>query len=181
MLAAYAKSSSPIPRISYAHFSDILARINYKVLALRSFTSVKSSNTFDTFCQLSMQTFMISFWHTPCIQHELFYRLKGHFTASITHELQNEEVDNNMILWSLFIASCSIFRELDGPWFRSTTLGLVISLGVNSWVALHTLLNRFPWISFFHEKMARKLWAAINTWGKISEVVPSILSLQHEV
>jgi hypothetical protein len=152
--------------MSYADFSNVLARLNYKILDLQPFSPVQPGSEFDAFCILAMQTFMISFWHTPCIQHELFRRLHNCLIDSIKTLVENGTGNDEIILWSLFVGACSIFRTFDDPWFQATTLRLARQLGLKSWDDTLLFLNKFPWIPFFHEKMARKLWAALPTWDK---------------
>lgn len=148
------------PRLSSASFTEVITQIGYKILAITATDSYNSPLSIEQFLQLAMQTFMISFWHTPCTKFQPFQLLQERLVRAVDELAINDTEHPELVLWALFIGSCSIFRDVGDPWLTSNITRLLKNVGLVTWSHTREVLSRFPWIGFFHDGAAQRLWYA---------------------
>lgn len=67
--------------------------------------------------------------------------------------------DPRTLLWALFIASITVFRNDAQDWLCSMVSGLCANLNLLTWGEVEVILSQLPWIRDTYSAPAAKLWA----------------------
>lgn len=85
----------------------------------------------------------------------LLYKL---YQAAITQLSDDEDENQELRLWAVFIGRASIFQSTDDDWLLPIATKTAQRLNLCDWADIRQVLSRWPWVTSLHDNAGEALW-----------------------
>lgn len=154
-------------------FQAILIKICYKLIENWSMLAHKRTNSIEDLLQLTLISFMITFWYPWGEKSEMFPFLYKRFRKVIETTPTDCIGSERLLLWAVLIGKCSMFSAESDSWLISVFTRLAMTMELWTWEDVLHMIDGLPWIKFIHQKHGRDLFnksKAEGMSGSISRI-----------
>lgn len=139
-------------------FQEMLYSICYRLIRYQTLCSPsKTLPVIDAVCHIGLTIYMMTLFlqidHRRIMPYEL---ITVQLRTTLDRNL--DELDNNLILWLLFIGGIWIDISSNGSWLFPKIMTMTGRLGIVTWLEIHEVIDKFPWINALHSEAGRALW-----------------------
>ena len=78
--------------------------------------------------------------------------------SAAQENFDNEQENQEVLLWTLFLGAASIFGQPDDAWVIPKTTWAMHALDLHTWEDVVRTLDKFPWVNAAHNKAGQALW-----------------------
>ncbi|KAI0551026.1 hypothetical protein F4679DRAFT_541234 [Xylaria curta] len=152
-------------RVDDYDFHNLLLLVGYRLLKVRPLNSpLESVNKLELLLHLGLAALMSRFFATLGVKALDVLLLRRCITLAIPEENYDDKEEQELVLWLLFIAKTSVFRDEDqDAWLIPKISQVATQLGLSTWDHVSTTVRKFPWVRLFSDDMARTLWDQIHS------------------
>lgn len=143
------------PKLDGRSFHGTLVLIGYRLVSLYPLAETRPTNRLENAIHLGLVAFIVTLlrgldrriMETPIL---------SELARSVAQEpFDNEQENQEVLLWLLFIGGASIFKPPVDAWLISKTVQAMHSLGLHSWEDICQVLAKFPWVWALHNKAGK--------------------------
>ncbi|KAK6340066.1 hypothetical protein TWF730_001839 [Orbilia blumenaviensis] len=145
-------------RLEPLMFQEILIAMGYRLMRVCPLDGARNLSPADDACQLALLAMVSTMLLRKGISKLTYPSLAGLFRDSIAKIADDPTADNGFLLWLLFLAGVSIFDVKDDAWLLLRIQNIITSMGLRSLDDTKTVLENYPWITYFHDEPALELW-----------------------
>lgn len=145
------------PRLNAYAFHDTIILLGYRLIATRPMNGPYTSRV-EKAAHMGLMAFIMSFFRKidgRIMQHPLLYEIARLATRDY---FEDEQKNQELLLWILFIGGVSIFRLSDDAWLFPEITQIMCALDLRTWEGVSQKLVKFPWVHAVHDKSGRALW-----------------------
>lgn len=146
------------PKLNIYAFHDTLILCGYRLLHISTLGGPRPTSYLENLVHLALTAFLMTMMRG--LDHKisniplLSYLARLAAAAHLDNEQENQEV----LLWMLFIGGASIFRQPDDLWLIPKITHTMSTLGLCTWQDVVQTLVKFPWVNAVHDKAGEALW-----------------------
>ncbi|KAE8547823.1 hypothetical protein EYB25_009616 [Talaromyces marneffei] len=150
----------PNTRLNYLTFAEVVHSICYRLHRFQPLHETSSLSNLEKVYHIGLTLFMITLF-MQFDQHRLlkcdavFSRLRSILYRDL------DEIDNNLALWILFIGGIWITDGPDDSWLHWMIKKMTISMDIDTWPEICSVISAFPWIHNLHDKPGITLWESV--------------------
>jgi hypothetical protein len=67
-------------------------------------------------------------------------------------------VDRSIMVWAIFVAKVSVFRNRDAGWILTWLRKSLSHLGLQTWTDVRQMLSQYPWVHTAHDTAGKEYW-----------------------
>lgn len=154
-------SIPPNTRINYLTFAELVHSICYRLSRFQPLHEPSSLSGLEDVYHIGLTMFMITlfmqFDHSQRVLKcdAVFSRLRSILYRDLV------ELDNDLVLWILFMGGIWITNGPDDSWLHWKIKKMTLSMGIDSWMEIHSVISAFPWIKNLHNTPGITLWESV--------------------
>ncbi|KAK5659922.1 hypothetical protein OQA88_13386 [Cercophora sp. LCS_1] len=154
-------------------FSRVSTSIPYRLVHLKF--SPMSITELLRFCMMAYTKSLLV--RIKGLAKRMFYMAEGLDMSLQLHTPATAD-SAEFLLWALFIATISIFEDLERPWLRRRLLETLSTLGLRTWPETRDVLKKFLWVDPLHDDAAKMLFyqLMIPRPEDIETICPAVLN-----
>jgi len=147
------------PKINCYTFHETLILLGYQIVDLSPLGGPRPKNRLENAVHLGLTAFILTFMRG--LDHKIIDAPLLYNAARIAaQESFDDEENQEVLLWLLFIGGASIFTQLDDIWLIVKTKAIMQTLGLHTWRDVSQTLAKFPWVSAVHDNACH--WERLN-------------------
>jgi hypothetical protein len=150
----------PNTKLKYLTFAEIVHSMCYRLLRFQPLHEPSSLSDLEDVYHIGLTLFMITLFMQFDQQRLLkcdavFSRLRSILYRDLA------ELDNDLVLWILFMGGIWITDGPDYSWLHWKIRKLTLSMGIDSWTEICSVISAFPWIKNLHNEPGVALWESV--------------------
>ena len=151
-------SAKDRPKFSAFPFHDKLLLLGYRLIHTSPLGGPRPISHVEDMVHLGLTAFIITFLRGFDRQIPNIPILSDLARAAAQENFENEQENQEVLLWTLFIGAASIFRQSDDAWLIPKTARAIHALDLYTWEDVVRTLLKFPWVNAVHDKAGQALW-----------------------
>ena len=151
----------PKTRLNYLTFAELVHSICYRLSRFQPLHEPSSLSDLEDVYHIGLMMFMITlfmqFDHSQRVLKcdAVISRLRSILYRDLA------ELDNDLVLWILFLGGIWITDGPDDLWLHWKIKKMTLSMGIDSWAEIYSVISAFPWIRNLHNTPGIALWESV--------------------
>ncbi|GLA53329.1 hypothetical protein AnigIFM63604_010420 [Aspergillus niger] len=151
----------PKTRLNYLTFAELVHSICYRLSRFQPLHEPSSLSDLEDVYHIGLMMFMITlfmqFDHSQRVLKcdAVISRLRSILYRDLA------ELDNDLVLWILFLGGIWITDGPDDSWLHWKIKKMTLSMGIDSWAEIYSVISAFPWIRNLHNTPGIALWESV--------------------
>lgn len=151
----------PNTSMNYLTFAELVHSICYRLSRFQPLHEPSSLSDLEEVYHIGLTMFMITlfmqFDHSRRVLKcdAVFSRLRSVLYRDLSG------LDNDLVLWILFMGGIWITNGPDDSWLNWKIKEMALSMGIDSWTEIYSVICTFPWIKKLHDEPGSTLWKSI--------------------
>jgi len=156
-------SAKDRPKLNGFPFHDNLLLLGYRLIYTSPLGGPRPISHVENVVHLGLTAFIITFLRGFDRQIPDIPILADLARAAAQENFDNEQENQEVLLWTLFIGAASIFRQPHDAWLIPKTTRAMHALDLDTWEDVVRTLVKFPWVNAVHDKAGQALWHRSNS------------------
>lgn len=151
----------PNTRLNYFTFAELVHSICYRLSRFQPLHQPSSLSDLEDVYHIGLTLFMITLFmqfdhHQRLLKCDaVFSRLRRILYRDLA------ELDDDLVLWILFMGGIWITDGPDDSWLHWKIRKTTLSMGIDSWTEIYSVICAFPWIKNLHNEPGIALWESV--------------------
>lgn len=150
------------PKLNGYPFHDNLVMLGYRLVQINPLGGPRRMSHVENVVHLGLTAFIISFLRGFDRRIPEIPILCELARSAAQDSFGNEQENQELLLWILFVGAASIFKHLDDAWLIPKTNQAIQTLDLHSWEDLVRTLVKFPWVNAVHDTAGQELWNRVT-------------------
>lgn len=139
------------PKVDGHKFHQTLLRLGYRLVQFSPLGGARPCDNLESAIHLGLTAFVITF--LVGLDRKIVYMpLLSELVRSATLQAFNDEEENEILLWLLFVSGTSIFKPTDDEWLLPKIMQMMELLSLKTWEDVARMLAKYPWVNVAHDK-----------------------------
>lgn len=146
------------PKLNTYAFHETTILIGYRLVSFSTLGGSRPTDSLENIVHLGLMAFIVSFLRgldRRITDVPLLSELSRH-AAQKAYDGEREDLE--VLLWTLFIGTPSVYAPQDEEWLVPKTVDTMRALSLRSWDDVLGILTKFPWVHVVHDQGGRALW-----------------------
>ncbi|KIX04844.1 uncharacterized protein Z518_05715 [Rhinocladiella mackenziei CBS 650.93] len=137
---------------------ETITLLGYRIIHLSPLGGSRPVERLENKLHLGLITFVATFLLSITRKLPEFCLLSRLLRSAAQEDLEEDEENQEVLLWTLFLGRASIFKKSDDSWLIPRMTEITSALGYSNWKDISRTLRKFPWVNALHDRPGQALW-----------------------
>ncbi|KAK6344639.1 hypothetical protein TWF718_006597 [Orbilia javanica] len=151
-------------KIEPTMFQEILISAGYRLFHMHPLDMPRTVSGADNICHLALLAMIATMLIRKGHSRLSYPFLAGLFHEALVETAGEQEIEDGLLLWVLFMAGISVFNVKDDNWLSLKLRSCISDMKLDSWEGTKIILGNYPWIDYFHDDPGLELWDILTRY-----------------